>query len=611
MFERHYARATLNTFGPLLVCLFYLFIVLEYFLRTAVNDISPPRIFNGKAVFYTWLIFSIFLLDWAKSGLAGFEAAALMKPRLAPCSAMQLMWHLDRGWGGLSGWWKATTYTFRYWRDRFTKRPETTLAGDGPGGLWWYLAFSSMLFYIAVPLSGISMDITQSFQVSKRPVTIEGPNRTTFDATTNLGVADLARSSWRRGLPTTPLQPSIFYAMATNGSNVTISDTFFEDAIQEIYRNDSTSQPGANRAAVTFFAGPRVAQYVQGVAWGLLTSISCSPINIYHGLRLIKINSREIWTNGELASDTFTYNLSLSGYGGFGLFPQTFLSDSTFGVAYEYLLASDREIMVPWGEYAGTGSITGSFELATWQQPLGEGQQVGAFRNLSMNPMVEASGGFLGYGVTCEVTSATGVAHLDAAQRTYSDFTRQPSDPACVGFCSLIPQIWEYSGLGAIQSIVLVALSYITPGNFGAPGCIPTLLRPQSDASLPINPTCNLFYSANLATDETLSLTAGVPGAQILSQPIIDPPRMTLAMYKIFGETASAMMAVGGGNWTSSTLTGVEPISDIAPGRVSWQLVFPLLLLWLLVTAVPQCWTVRGEEMVVDPGSLRDVPLRC
>ncbi|KAK8084093.1 hypothetical protein PG996_002874 [Apiospora saccharicola] len=90
-FRKHAFRSLFNIFGPIVVVLFYAFTVFHYLRRPAVNGIIPDRIVDGKTVFYTWMIVAIFMLDWAKSALAGFEAAAVMQKALKPSGARQLL----------------------------------------------------------------------------------------------------------------------------------------------------------------------------------------------------------------------------------------------------------------------------------------------------------------------------------------------------------------------------------------------------------------------------------------------------------------------------------------------------------------------------------------
>ena len=94
--KRYLRRSLLNTFLPILVLAFYVFIVVHYFMRPSVNDVVPGYIINARIIFFTWIILSVFILEWAKSAIAGFEATALMKPVLAPSNAAQLLWHADR-----------------------------------------------------------------------------------------------------------------------------------------------------------------------------------------------------------------------------------------------------------------------------------------------------------------------------------------------------------------------------------------------------------------------------------------------------------------------------------------------------------------------------------
>ena len=141
----------------------------------------PNRVLRPNAIFFTWIIRSIFLLEWVRSALAGVEAAALMKPRLAPATAAQLMWHSDRDWGQVGGWWKAAVYLVKFTSARIAHRGYAGVGSqpkwNGPVGLWWYLSASSFLFYAAVPLSGLSMNPADSLELGEHPVEIIGRMR--------------------------------------------------------------------------------------------------------------------------------------------------------------------------------------------------------------------------------------------------------------------------------------------------------------------------------------------------------------------------------------------------------------------------------------------------
>ncbi len=598
-FERHVARSTANTLGPLFVLAYFLFIVYEYLSRPAVNGVAPERPLDAKAVFFFWVLISIFILDWAKSAIAGFEAAALMKSRLAPRSAIHLMWHLERDWGSIAGWYRCTKYTIKYWFGEEGRKKNAHW--DGPGLLWFYLALSSVLFFIAVPLLGLTMDTEDVIHLAKHKVIVIGPNQTTFDVRTSPEIADLARNTWRQGLTTAPIYPTIFYAPSDVPYDV--SDTFYDDLIREVYAVDKANKPATNRR-ITFFSSPRVAGRVHGSAWGLHVVISCAPVNIYSGLKLIKVSSKSNWSTPDLKSSTFEFLPILNGsssYNALGFGPSIFFNDSSFGISFEYELAiSDSavsELTGPQAEYnnASTQPIEGAFEIAMWQSLLPGYSGDETLEEMSRSPLVVSSEGALGYGVRCEVSSQTGLAELNAAKRTFSHFNASRSELPGIenGAALTTGNIIEFPGLLSIQWLAFTAITKIIPGFMSAPACLPRSIAPSFD------PACSLFYSANLATGGVpylANLKTSYGPEPILRQDIIDPARMTLAAYQLFGQTAAAMMAQGPGNFTTSRLRGVEETPDLIAGPVPWQIVLALLVVWATITVLPQFWTFAEKR---------------
>lgn len=80
-----------------------------------------------------------------------------------------------------------------------------------------------------------------------------------------------------------------------------------------------------------------------------------------------------------------------------------------------------------------------------------------------------------------------------------------------------------------------------------------------------------------------------------LQVPTITPERLTLAMYKLFGEAAAGMMAIGPGNWTGE-LKGLDPASDVVPYLIPGKLVLVLLCLWTALTVIPQLYVFRERR---------------
>jgi len=532
-----------------------------------VNGVVPKRLNDANVVFFSWLILSIFLLDWAKSGLAGFEAAALMKPRLAPSNAMQLMWHLDSAWGTLSGWRRAIESLYRFVTGKIhSNQALQDAVWRGPGLLWWYLAANGFLLYITLPLSGLAMNPSDALKLSSRKVQVLGVNETTFDVRTNSAVSQLARDGWRTGHSTAPQAPAIFYA-PQDAKNV--SSTYFEDLVQDIYQQDLLAQAVTFRN-ITFFTGPPVAERAHGKAWGFLNTVECLPTGLSRGLELINASVYSRQPNSTVLGNMFA---------GAGLSPVFYFPDDGYGVNFSYVVASDRDILgVGNGEYTNATfnslPIKGSFEMVLWQSVSSGYQPDDGFTKMMNSPLVTRSdnGSTLGFGVRCTVKSDVGTALLDAAKRMYSGFEQVPA----VGDTNFNVPIFSFPGVFAIQSIVFQALSTVQLGYMGPPSCLP-----GADV------TCNAFYGANLATGGVPRVVQMAASGQALQVPTITPERMTLAMYKLFGEAAAAMMAIGPGNWTGE-LMGLDPASDIVPYLIPWKLVLVLLCLWTVLTVIPQ-----------------------
>jgi hypothetical protein len=586
--ERHVIRAVVNSLGPILVTPSYLFIVFEYILRPSVNDVIPGYPFNAKGVFFVWLIFSIFVLDWAKSALAGFEASTLMKPALAPRSAQGLMWHADRGWGNISGWWKASKVVY----SRLFRHEESTSkkALKGPGRLWFYLALNSFLLYIAIPLAGLSMDISEGFRPSDDQVWIFGANTNSFDNRPSNGIAEEANSRWRQGNPTSPHGETIFYAASgTQG----VSSTYFEDSIQAIYKRDNATST-ALAPVISFFSGPQVSERAQGRAWGLLTNLTCDIAHPYRDLTILKVSSVDQWArparyidpnSSDSAIDCANYHPDRG-----GVAPLLFTSGSSQGVSYVYLISSNSYTGIADSSgYVDEGALpnSGALELVMWQAYKSPYVADETFKTLLSHPSVVSSLRasdnltYHGYGVRCSTNSSVGFADLDAATRTYSEFTTTAAKIANNSLREQYYDMNQYRGVLKIENIVYAAFTTVVLGQHGLPICTDNGTGPTE---------CGAWFGANAATGAKYEAIVENPHF-----PTITPASMRLAMYKLFGESAIAMMSSGSGSWKGG-LYGLTPAYSLVPGRVPWQIVVCLLSFWMIITTIPSLWIIREKR---------------
>ena len=202
-----------------------------------------------------------------KYGLAGVEAALLMDPRWAPRNAMQLMTHCDKvsitpimnrpdadkcalqTWSGPAGW--------LHMRER-------------PSPAWTLLAFISLAPYVALPLSGFTLQLTNGYSTStpSQPLaTLTGLQPANFLDQTLEDVFTRSFNRWRSATPSVLYEKSAFYVPTENISSPARS------WLQTFPNN------WPDDGLVTTFIAPQSSFIVEGPAWGLETSLNCTVVS--------------------------------------------------------------------------------------------------------------------------------------------------------------------------------------------------------------------------------------------------------------------------------------------------------------------------------------------
>ena len=601
-FKYFISRSVLNIVLPVLVTVFYLAIVNVYLIRSTTNGIVPNYRLHPKFMFYSWVILSIFILDWAKAAIAAFEASALMKPRLAPWNALQFMWHTDRAWASLGGWWRAIIEVYIYFRHKISRKSEDH-DWKGPAPLWFYLAINSFLLYLAIPLAGLSMDTKGAFRLSDTNIIILGSNQSTFNTRVSNAIAQTANSRWRQGNPTTPQGETILYAPAGTRN---VSDTYFEDAIENMYQERETNVFSSS-SSISFFSGPEVIERAYGMAWGIETKLMCSIVHPYTDLDLLKVHSINDWTALRVVqSDAYEEQISF--------YPFLFDNQTSFGVTYQYLIASTGDITNS-GEskYINLNELPrlGSLELVMWQSYHFPYSPDPTFHNMSSDPLVVSSVStidnqtYLGYAIKCSVDTSVGTASLSAVDNTYSSFIAIPADRAPAAELGSL-DVAGYPGILSLETLAFAAFTSLILEIVGPYSC---------DEAVPL---CNAWIGANYATNGVPLLHTSGPATGNLVYPTISPARMQLAIHKLLGEVSIALMAQGPGSWIGA-LQGLTPATELITGVVPWQIPTALLVLWAVITTVPACFTVlerrwaatlNGREMFRFGAEWRDVTWR-
>jgi hypothetical protein len=590
-------RAIFTILGSFVYTGLYAAIVFVYLQRRGTNGIVKHYVVDARIVTYLWFVASVFVLDWARIGLTGFEAAGLTSRLFAPRTALNFMWHADKSWSMLTGWLNvARSATILFAR----KHNDSTGAKQRhhPGLLWWVLALINLPLWIAVPLSGPSFNLGRTLSLSGEEVLIDGVNSTTFDMRSSTLLWQSATSRWPLGMPTVPKQPNIYYA--PHGTK-NVSETFYNDTV-ETYQDEER---------ITVFVGPDVNQRVDGKAWGLEVSVSCKIVNPYKDLALVDVKALGSYEKTGAAAVGYLTGGPIYGCSNAVLA----VSNSTYEqtAAYPYLSTNVTEgqpvfhqgllEIVVWQYYNESLNVDPTMQemrkdLAVVAEPL-----PGSFGPLP-NPDI------LAYGLSLSINSSVGSALLSAEQRTYSDFRWEPSSPlltnpsygivsdpnynasACSSdgstftkYCNKTAALEQQNQQQIALMSLLIIAGFIEDG--GGVMVLENLILASLTCLKPSSsvlriPCLDSWNVANLATGGKPYATGNPP---IVQSPAISPQRMRRAILKLVGEMALAMMGPGPEPFVGQ-LTGVKPTYDLVPGVISWKIELALLILWALLITI-------------------------
>lgn len=236
-----------------------------------------------------------------KAGLANVEAAALMHAKLAPVSAVQLMWHIDGNWANPLWWLRAIRSVFSIFSYRWSKRVR--VRPSTPGRLWILLSLVMLALYVAVPLSGVSIQTTQVLTKSGDLAPIYGPSRDRFGFSAGVGhgswrtIPQNIRAAWQSGRQTSPDYGFLYSPSEASSA----SSSYYQDQIS------------LDASSVEVFSAPAVRDQVVGNIWGLWNNVSCRPVGA-QDLQLIRINDLDNHTMGSFALSDSTSIKTCSTY---------------------------------------------------------------------------------------------------------------------------------------------------------------------------------------------------------------------------------------------------------------------------------------------------------
>ncbi|KAL4887700.1 hypothetical protein BJY04DRAFT_212728 [Aspergillus karnatakaensis] len=253
--QRFIGRAILLILVPPLITAY--FIVLCNFYRVPNPDTNSYGHRNALCVYYSWFIIGVFGLGISKYGLSGIEAAMLQDRQWHAKNAMALLMHSCHSWSGPGGWIKCLGILLR--KRKLLPAPR----------LWWLLSLLSLMVTLALPLSGLSLELCDGFvkDPSQSPLMI-GYSSETFNSRNTFSSAQEAWGRWRLNGGSSIRLPGAGVAYTPKGL----------DRCNYDYLKDIPNSMSAVQDVPDLFLIPQATYPSSGSAWGVRLSYNCSVV---------------------------------------------------------------------------------------------------------------------------------------------------------------------------------------------------------------------------------------------------------------------------------------------------------------------------------------------
>lgn len=231
----------------------YFWFIWRAFLRRDFDHLVPYG--NGKVnelvVNYSWTIISVFALGWSKDYLLGVEAAMLGTSYWEAPDFACLLIHHGSSWTSRRSWVK------HLWN----------LAQKKKLRLWELLALLSFFAFVAVPLSGLSLKLSDGYVPSQDVAMVIGRTWADFNQRQlSYSTSGLA-NAWRIGSSASVPGFGIIYTPKNVHRK---DDRNFENIPNTLHKGENFSE---------IFLGPQAESPIAGMAWGLHAGYECSVVN--------------------------------------------------------------------------------------------------------------------------------------------------------------------------------------------------------------------------------------------------------------------------------------------------------------------------------------------
>lgn len=269
--QRFYFRALVGVLGPFAVCGYFLTIWRLYI--DPVDKSEGPLTFGRQSatwIFYSWFVAGVIGLGLSLYGLAGVQAAMLMEPTWQVSDATKLMLHAENSWSGPGGWLKTLKWSLN-------PRRRSGVCCRSPSLLWFILALPSLLVFVAWPLSGLSLEITEGYHDlhATNPANMTGFSFDTFNERGTDEAYLSAALKWASAQLT--MIPGV--GVAYTRENFDRSKVAFLNKLPVVLPEDD--------GIPTIFLTPQSDKPAKGNAWGLLLQYQCSIIHKAEDFQII------------------------------------------------------------------------------------------------------------------------------------------------------------------------------------------------------------------------------------------------------------------------------------------------------------------------------------
>ncbi|ODH46635.1 hypothetical protein GX48_07289 [Paracoccidioides brasiliensis] len=249
--RRFYLRSVLLVLVPPAITAYFCVIEWAVITRNAESNQYGHR--TALWVYYSWFIIGVFGLGISKFGLAGVEAVMLQDRHWQVNDAMVLLMHSGQSWSGFSGWTECLQMSI-------------TQKRSVPQRLWYLLAFISLMITIALPISGLSMELFDGFVHTNERATVIGHTKDSFNERNPDQVSRRGRLMLQASTP--PVIP---------GAGVVYTPQYL-DRSQYGYLESFPNSLPLDEQAPELFLAPQGEYPVAGSTWGLRLGYNCSVV---------------------------------------------------------------------------------------------------------------------------------------------------------------------------------------------------------------------------------------------------------------------------------------------------------------------------------------------